>query len=203
MQALKRAGSSYKGAASATVATALFWLAGALLVGGAVLVAYHWLIALGFLAGGVLATAVGYTAVRSITVRRDAGPEALRRSAVLLLVELAMVAIRGVLFWFVMIGYDIGGSFQGAMILPVAVVLASAVGFVPAGLGVREVISAALAGLVGDTAASGALASGLDRLVSLPVMAVIAIVLAITGHRLLPEAEAMAEEGAKHEPEPA
>jgi uncharacterized membrane protein YbhN (UPF0104 family) len=203
MQALKRAGSSYKGAASATVATALFWLAGALLVGGVVLLPYHWLIALGFLAGGVLGTAVGYTAVRSITVRRDAGHEAVRRSAVLLAVELAMVAIRGVLFWFVMIGFDIGGSFQGAMVLPVAVVLASAVGFVPAGLGVREVISAGLAGLVGDTAASGALASGLDRLVSLPVMAVIAIVLAVSGHRLLPEAEAMAEEGAEHEPEPA
>jgi uncharacterized membrane protein YbhN (UPF0104 family) len=203
MQALKRAGSSYKGAASATLATALFWLAGALLVGGAVLLAYHWLIALGFLAAGGLATAVGYTAVRSITTRRDAGHEAVRSSALLLGVELAMVAIRGVLFWFVMVGFDIGGSFQGAMVLPVAVVLASAVGFVPAGLGVREVISAGLAGLVGDTAASGALASGLDRLVSLPVMAVIALVLALTGHRLLPEAEAMAEEGAAHEPEPA
>ena len=111
-----------------------------------------------------------------------------------------MVAIRGVLFWFVMIGFDIGGSFAGAMLLPVAVVLASAIGFFPAGLGVREVISAALAGLVGDTAASGALASGLDRLVSLPVMATIAIALALTGHRLLPEAQAMAESAHEHEP---
>jgi hypothetical protein len=33
------------------------------------------------------------------------------------------------------------------------------------------------------------LASGLDRLVSLPVMAVIAITLAVTGHRLIPHGD--------------
>jgi uncharacterized membrane protein YbhN (UPF0104 family) len=202
MQALKRAGSSYGKAASATMATALFWLAAALVVGGVVLMPFRWLIALGFLAGGALTTALGYAAVRSIVSRRDAAGEAVLRSAVLLAIEVAMVAIRGVLFWFIMIGFDIGGSFAGAMVLPVAVVLASAIGFFPAGLGVREVISAFLAGLVGDTAASGALASGLDRLVSLPVMATIAIALALTGHRLLPEAEAMAEAAHEHEPEP-
>jgi len=96
-----------------------------------------------------------------------------------------------------MVGFDIGGSFEGAMVLPVAVVLASAIGFFPAGLGAREVIAAGLAGLVGDTAASGALASGLDRLVSLPVMALIALALALTGHRLLPDVQP------EPEPEPA
>jgi len=189
MQALKRAGSSYGKAASVTMATALFWMGGALLVGGVVLVPFHILIAVGFLAGGVVICALGYVAVRSIVARRGDAPhtgEAVRRSAVLLLVEVLMVAI---LFWFVMIGFDIGGSFQGAMVLPVAVVLASALGFFPAGLGVREVISGGLARLVGDTAASGVLASGLDRLVSLPVMAVIAIALAISGHRLMPHGD--------------
>jgi Lysylphosphatidylglycerol synthase TM region len=202
MQALKRAGSSYGRAASATMATALFWMAGALLVGGGVLAAYRPLIALGFVAAGCVTVGMAHVAVRSIVTRReDAAPgEALRRSALLLVVEVSMVVIRGVLFWFVMIGFDIGGSFQGAMVLPVAVVLASAIGFFPAGLGVREVISAGLAGMVGDTASSGALASGLDRLVSLPVMAVIALALAITGHRLLPDAQV---EEAEPEPEPA
>ena len=193
MQALKRAGSSYGRAGAATMATALFWLAAALLVGGGVLLAFRPLIAAGFLAGGFLTTALGYAAVRSIVTRRDAAAEAVGRSALLLGVEVAMVGIRGVLFWFVMIGFDIGGSFAGAMVLPVAVVLASAIGFFPAGLGVREVISAGLAGLVGDTAASGALASGLDRLIALPVMALIAGGLALAGHRLLPEAAAAAE----------
>ncbi len=200
MQALKRAGSSYKRAASATMATALFWLSGALLVGGVVLVAYRPLIAAGFLVGGTATGVLAHVAVRSIVQRRpDAAPgEAMRRSAALLAVEIAMVVIRGVLFWFVMVGFDIGGSFGGAMVLPVAVVLASAIGFFPAGLGAREVIAAGLAGLVGDTAASGALASGLDRLVSLPVMAVIAVALAVTGHRLLPEVDEL-----EPEPEPA
>jgi len=201
MQALKRAGSSYGRAASATMATALFWLAGALLVGGAVLVRHRPLIAVGFLAGGVVTTALAHVAVRSIVVRRDdslAG-EAVRRSALLLTVEVAMVVIRGVLFWLVMVGFDIGGSFEGAMVLPVAVVLASAIGFFPAGLGAREVIAAGLLGMVGDAAATGALASGLDRLVSLPVLAVIAAGLALSGHRLLPDVQAEPEP----EPEPA
>ncbi len=192
MQALKRAGSSYGRAASTTLATALFWLGGALLVGGVVLIPFHALLALAFVGGGGLATALGHTAVRSIVARREDAPragEALRRSSVLLAVEVLMVAIRGLLFWLVMIGFDIGGSFEGAMILPVAGVLASAIGFFPAGLGVREVISGGLASLVGDTAASGVLASGLDRLVSLPVMAGIALLLALTGHRLVPPAE--------------
>jgi uncharacterized membrane protein YbhN (UPF0104 family) len=167
-------------------------------VGGVVLLPFHVLIALGFLAGAGVTCALGYVAVRTIVLRREDEPptgETARRSAVLLLVEVTMVALRGVLFWFVMIGFDIGGSFQGAMVLPVAVVLASALGFFPAGLGVREVISGGLARLVGDTAASGVLASGLDRLVSLPVMAAIALVLAVTGHRLLPhgDGEALTE----------
>jgi hypothetical protein len=202
MQALKRAGSSYGRAASATMATALFWMAGALLVGGVVLAPYRWLIALGFVAAGVVTVGMAHVTVRSIVAKRDdaVAGEAVRRSALLLAVEVAMVVIRGVLFWFVMVGFDIGGSFQGAMVLPVAVVLASAIGFFPAGLGVREVISAGLAGMVGDTASSGALASGLDRLVSLPVMAVIALALALTGHRLLPDAQV---DEAEPEPEPA
>ena len=60
MQALKRAGSSYGRAASTTMATALFWLAGSLLVGGVVLVPFRWLIAVGFLAAGVVTTGVAH-----------------------------------------------------------------------------------------------------------------------------------------------
>lgn len=181
MQALKREGSSYGRAASATLATALFWLSGSVLVGAVVLVPIRPLIGVGFAAGGVITALAGHAAVRGIVAKReDAAPgEALRRSAVLLGVEIVMVVVRGVRFWLVMVGFDIGGSFAGAMLLPIAGVLSSAIGFFPSGLGIREVISGALARLVGDTAASGVLASGLDRLVSLPVMAVIALVVGV------------------------
>lgn len=190
MQGLKREGSTYGRAATATMATALFWLGGSLLVGGVVLVPLRPLFAVVFLVGGALACVGGHGAVRVVVARReDAGPgEALRCSARLLAVEVLMVAVRGLRFWLVMIGFDIGGSFEGAMILPVAGVLSSAIGFFPSGLGVREVISGGLARLVGDTASSGLLASGLDRLVSLPVLAAIALGVALTGHRLRPPA---------------
>jgi uncharacterized membrane protein YbhN (UPF0104 family) len=194
MQALKREGSSYGRAASATMATALFWLGASLLVAGGFLVPYHLVLATLLVFGGAAICVAGHVAVNAIVDRREDHPpagEALRRSAVLLGVELLMVTVRGVRFWLVMIGFDIGGSFQGAMLLPVAGVLASAIGFFPSGLGVREVISGGLSRLVGDTAASGLLASGLDRLVSLPVMAVIAVGVALTGHKQTPETEAV------------
>jgi uncharacterized membrane protein YbhN (UPF0104 family) len=140
-----------------------------------------WL-ALLFGAGGVVSAGVGHTAVKALVARRDDAPtgEALRRSAVLLGVEVAMVVVRGVRFWLVMVGFDIGGSFAGAMLLPIAGVLSSAIGFFPSGFGIREVISGGLSRLVGDPASSGLLASGLDRLVSLPVMAVIALAVGLT-----------------------
>ena len=188
MQGLKREGSSYGRAASATLATALFWLGGSLLVGAVVLTPLRPWLALLFGAGGVLAGLVGHAAVRSLVARREDPPpgEALRRSAVLLGVEILMVAVRGVRFWLVMVGFDLGGSFAGAMLLPLAGVLSSAIGFFPSGFGIREVISGALSRLVGDPASSGLLASGLDRLVSLPVMAVMALIVGLMGRRDFP-----------------
>jgi len=178
MQALKRAGSTYGKASLATLATALMWLGGSLLVGTVVLVPIRPWFALAFLAATIVVCLAGHASVRNVVARREdeVGPrEALRLSAYLLTVEVVMVVVRGVRFWLVMVGFDIGGSFAGGMMLPIAGVLSSAIGFFPSGLGVREVISGALARLVGDTAASGALASGIDRLISLPVMAVIAL----------------------------
>ncbi len=194
MQGLKREGSTYGKAGAATMVTALFWLGGSLLVAGVFLFPFRWILASLFLAGGVVVSATSHVAVKAIVARRTDDPpahEALRCSALLLGVEILMVTIRGLRFWLVMIGFDIGGSFAGAMVLPVAGVVASAIGFFPSGLGVREVISGGLSRLVGDTASSGLLASGLDRIVTLPVMAVIAIVVAVTGHRVTPETEAI------------
>ncbi len=197
MQGLKREGSSYGRAASATLATALFWLGGSLLVGAVVLIGIRPWLALLFGAGGVVVSLVGHTAVRSLVARREDAPpgEAIRRSGVLLGVEILMVIVRGVRFWLVMVGFDLGGSFAGAMLLPLAGVLSSAIGFFPSGFGIREVISGALSRLVGDPASSGLLASGLDRLVSLPVMAVIALIVGVMGRREVPgEAEVVAGE---------
>ena len=170
------------------MATALFWLGGSLLVGALALIPVRPWLALLFGGGGVVASLVGHTAVRSLVARRQDAPpgEALRRSAVLLGVEILMVAVRGVRFWLVMVGFDLGGSFAGAMLLPLAGVLSSAIGFFPSGFGIRELISGALSRLVGDPASSGLLASGLDRLVSLPVMAVMAVIVGLMGRRDFP-----------------
>jgi uncharacterized membrane protein YbhN (UPF0104 family) len=191
MQALKRQGSTYGKAASATMAVALYWLGTSLVVGGIVLVPSHVVLALLIIGGGGLACVLGHVAVRGLVARRTDDPppsEALRRSAQLFAVEAGIIVIRGLRFWLLMIGFDLGGSFAGAMVLPVAGVLASAIGFFPSGLGIREVISGGLSRLVGDTAASGVLASGLDHVVSLPVMAVLTLIVALLGKK--PDLEA-------------
>ena len=182
MQALKRQGSSYGRAASATMAVALYWLGTSLLVGGVVLVPSHLVLAVLFLAGGLLGCVLGHVAVRGIVARRTDDPPAstvVRSSASLFAIEAAIIVVRGLRFWLLMVGFDLGGSFAGAMVLPVAGVLASAIGFFPSGLGIRELISGGLSRIVGDTAASGVLASGFDHVVSLPVMAVLTLLVGL------------------------
>jgi uncharacterized membrane protein YbhN (UPF0104 family) len=149
---------------------------------------------------------LAHVAVRGIVARRTDDPpgtEARVRSAQLFAIEAGIIVIRGLRFWLLMIGFDLGGSFAGAMVLPVAGVLASAIGFFPSGLGIREVISGGLSGLVGDTAASGILASGLDHVVSLPVMAVLTLIVGLAGRKPdleAPEPEAEAAPAASDDP---
>jgi len=185
VQGLKREGASYGKAASATTTASLYWLAASLVVAGAAFAVDRWLLAVLFLLGGLVMTGASHVAVRAIVARRSDDPppnEAIRLTALLMVVEITMILIRGLRFWLVMVGFDIGGSLQSAMVIAVAGVIASAIGFFPSGLGVREVLSGGLARLAGETAASGVLASGLDRVISLPVLAVISLVTAAT-HR--------------------
>lgn len=64
--------------------------------------------------------------------------------------------------------------------LPLAGALASASGFFPGGLGLRELIAAGLAEMVGLSAASGALGSAVDRIVALVTLAIGGLLLLLT-----------------------
>ncbi len=95
--------------------------------------------------------------------------------AALLAAEAAAVGIGALRYLLVLHGLGIPISAAQAVSLTVAGVLASAVGFVPGGLGLREALSGVIAGLVGLPAAVGVLAAAVDRLVGLPVLAVLAV----------------------------
>lgn len=72
----------------------------------------------------------------------------------------------------VALGYEAGA--KQAFILTLAAVIATALGFFPAGLGVAEALAAALSPLVGLSAAVGFVVSAVDRLISMLGLAVIA-----------------------------
>lgn len=78
---------------------------------------------------------------------------------------LTLLAVARMMLCFYALGVPIG--FDTAAVFAVAPVLGSAASIVPAGLGVRELISAALAPLVGVSAALAFIATALDRLIAL------------------------------------
>lgn len=78
---------------------------------------------------------------------------------------------------FAALGVD--ASFAQASGLAVAAVLGSAVSIVPAGLGVREGVAAAISPVVGLAASLGFLSAFLNRLVGLAVIAPLAVILSL------------------------
>lgn len=191
LQALTRQGTGVGRAAGATAVVAVAWFGAAGFVGAsaAALGATWWLAGL-LLAGGLVTVPVVHQSVirlkrRATTVAETEGSgdswadvPAPRLVAELYGIEVAMIVVRALRFWLVILAFDLDATILTAFVLPVAGVIASALGFLPGGLGVREVVAGALSGANGDTVAVGVLASGLDRIIALPVLAVIALGLA-------------------------
>jgi hypothetical protein len=93
------------------------------------------------------------------------------------MVEVAAVATAAFRFYLVLAALGVDAGFGQAVTLTISGALASAVGLFPGGLGLREVISAALSPLIGLTATVGFLTTAIDRLmgilVHLPITAAI------------------------------
>ena len=191
LQALTRQGSGVGRAAGATAVVAVAWLGAAGFVGApaAALGGTWWLAAL-LAAGGLVTVPAVHQSVTRLKRRATATADdpgsigawahvpAGRIVAELYGLEVAMIVVRALRFWLVILAFGLDGSVLTAFVLPVAGVISSALGFLPGGLGVREVVAGALSGANGDPAAVGVLASGLDRIITLPVLAVVALGLA-------------------------
>ena len=185
--ALTKQGSGVGRAAGATAVVAVAWFGAAGFVGApaAASSGTWWLAALLF-AGGLVTVPVVHRSV--VRLRRRGGLDgdrdpavsvpARRQTVELYALEVAMIVVRALRFWLVILAFDLDAGIRTAFILPVSGVIASALGFLPGGLGIRELVAGALSGANGDPAAVGVLASGLDRIVALPVLAVIALGLA-------------------------
>lgn len=85
--------------------------------------------------------------------------------------RLFMVFLGAFRIWWCLLALGIGAGYWQAAIFVVGGVIGSAVSIIPAGLGVREGISAGLAPIVGLSVASGFLAVALNRMLGLLILA--------------------------------
>ena len=183
VRAMRRRGSSYRQALAVTVLVGGAWLATSLVLAGVLLsarrggtdgVAAAAVLGAGLLGLGATAVGVGRLA-----------PEGQARPLVAGLVgaEVLAVVVAAARYLLVLAALGLDVAVEQAVALTVAGVVASALGFVPGGLGLREALAGVIGGLVGLPVATGVLAAAVDRLVGLPVLAVLAAGVSIRAGR--------------------
>lgn len=176
VRALAQGGVTYGRAISAAAAVGAVFVGTTILVAGLVQLLARPVL-------GVIWVAVGLGVVRlaHVLVRRGVGAAGHRVTAITIAIEAAFVAVGAVRLWLVLegLGVDVGAS--EAVALTVAGALATAVGFFPGGLGIRELIAAGISPLVGLPAAAGLGASVVDRFLWFVVLGVITLGYVVSG----------------------
>lgn len=169
---LKAAGGSYREGAAVTGLIALVWLGAALTVAGvAIALLNDGLLGPLFIAAGIIVMSVALAAM--VRISRD-WPLSFLTTTVTVL----FVALDATRLYLCLIGLGVDASYLQASAFVVAGVIGSAVSIVPAGLGIREAVSAALAPVVGLAASVGFLAASLNRLLGILVILPLAFGLA-------------------------
>jgi hypothetical protein len=190
-EVLRRKGVPVRTIGWATAITAAVWIGSTGLVAGGLLAA----LSTRHVLGAVLATGgAALCAGASWSVLRRPGvAEPGRALGHLFAVEVASIVLGGLRLWGVLAGLGYDAEIQQAVGLTVAGLVSSAVGFAPAGLGVRELAAAAISPLVGLPTSLGLLAAALNRLIELVVLSPASIGLVT---RRLPTAAATGEAAA-------
>jgi hypothetical protein len=179
MESLRRAGHGPRWAASVTLAIGLTWVGVAGMVAGGALLA----------AGdarlpALVALAVGFGALAvSLVLFSQRGFPGSAWRALLLTIPLEAVGVTltAVRFLVVMrvVGFD--ATFPEAAAIAAAAIVATAAGVFPGGLGLGELLSAGVAAAIGMPASVGAVASALDRVVNLSVLALALLAVLLVG----------------------
>jgi len=177
-RALRQRGTGMTSALSITTAIGVAWVGvAAVLAGGLQLVAGE-----PALGAGVLVAGVAVSVLAAVMASRTRGVQ-LRRSdmATVALVETVAVLVAAARLQIALWGLGYAPAGSQSLALGLASALGSAVGFLPAGLGVREVLAAGIGPLVGLPAAVSLVATAVDRVLGLVVLAAISLVLVATG----------------------
>ncbi|MGH2555139.1 MAG: glycosyltransferase [Actinomycetota bacterium] len=173
VRALGRLGTTYSRAAFSTALMGLLWIAATGLVAGAFQVPTgRWELGVALLGAGGLVLGLSILLFRS----RVGGP---RRVGVLiegLAVEGGLVLVAGFRYYLVLRGLGFEASPSQAMVLTLAIVIAAMAGFLPGGLGLREVLAAGFSPVAGLPASVGLLATAIDRVMGLVVLGLASLI---------------------------
>lgn len=179
-QALKEVGIGYGRALGATGLTGLAYLGAALslaglalLLGGRVGVA---LVVVG--AGGA------FLALTLLGARAYTGRRAPRVAAALIGVELGSTLAKAAAFLVVARALNFDVTFTQALVVTLAVVITSSLGFFPGGLGLRELLAGAISPLVGLPVSVGLVTTAANRVAGLILLSLMSLLLAMTGRHL-------------------
>jgi len=98
----------------------------------------------------------------------------------ILAVEVALVAATALRFYVALSALDVEAAASQSMVLALSVSVAAAIGVVPAGLGIRELVAGLLAPLVSIEPSLALAATVLDRIVAMIALGLITIVVGVT-----------------------
>ena len=167
-EVLRRRGASLGSIGRATATMAAMWAGTTALVAGSLLAALSERRLLG-LAGAACGVAICAGATAVILRRRHLYRRG-RVAAFLFAIEATFIFFGGIRMWAVMYGLGFSVGIEQATALTVAGLVTNAVGFAPAGLGIRELTTAAISPIVGLPASVGLLTAALMRLIDLTVL---------------------------------
>lgn len=172
-QALRRLGVRYRHGLGATLAAGVGWFGVAAAIGGIAALASSTGLAVVLLLGAVIG--LGASGILVVALRRKAS---VRLILVLIAIEAVAVVVISFRYYLVLRALGFHPSVVQAVMLTLAAVLASIAGIFPSGLGLRELLGAGLAPLVGMGPAVGLVATALDRMVELAVSAPVGALIA-------------------------
>jgi uncharacterized membrane protein YbhN (UPF0104 family) len=180
-RALRVLGTNYRKSLAVLGGIGVVWLATTGVLAGGVLLfdREHFALGSAFIAAGLVSGIGAYGLIR-IPIPADRAP---RWFAGIVLIEIASVVVFAIRFALVLDGLGFHTAWSQTFTLTISTAAASAVGILPGGLGLREVLAAALAPLVGLPAAVALFAVSVDRIIGLIVLAVMTGVLMFIGRR--------------------
>jgi len=180
VRSLSEDGASYRDAISSGAIPGLAWLAITGVIGGAAIAVAGSPATGAIVATGGVAVGIGVT----LMFRSAAPPTGRARLAsAIIAVELGWLATSALRLWLASEALGQHIDLSQALALSVAGAVTVAVGFLPGGLGLRELLVASLSPLIGIPFSTGVLMASVDRLVWLAFLAGVAIWLSASGGR--------------------